>query len=125
VVAGDSGAWDDPTADGIFAQLVTQIGELDPPPVFFANLGDFAGPGTIARHEHYLRLVEPLTIPNVCVVGNHDLDDESGWDAFARVHGPVNSRTGLQAPRGRVSRSTERAPRAPRLLRARARLRPP
>ena len=29
VVAGDSGAWPDPTADGIFAQLLSQIGELD------------------------------------------------------------------------------------------------
>ncbi|MGH2451990.1 MAG: metallophosphoesterase family protein, partial [Candidatus Limnocylindria bacterium] len=90
VVAGDSGAWPDPTADGIFAALVSQIGALDPPPVFFANLGDFAGPGTVARHEHYLGLVEPLTIPNICVVGNHDLDDESGSDTFARIHGPAN-----------------------------------
>jgi hypothetical protein len=90
VVAGDSGAWPDPTADGIFGQLVSQIAALDPPAVFFANLGDFAGPGTIARHEHYLRLVERLPIPDVCVVGNHDLDDESGPDSFARVHGPTN-----------------------------------
>ena len=90
VVAGDSGAWADPTADGIFAELLSQIGALDPAPVFFANLGDFAGPGTIGRHRDYLRLVETLPIPNVCVVGNHDLDDEGGWDVFARVHGPAN-----------------------------------
>jgi Calcineurin-like phosphoesterase len=90
VVAGDSGAWADPTADGIFAELLTQVGALDPAPVFFANLGDFAGPGTIGRHRDYLRLVETLPIPNVCVVGNHDLDDEDGWDVFARVHGPAN-----------------------------------
>jgi hypothetical protein len=89
-VAGDSGAWPDPTADGIFGQLVRQVAGLDPAPVFFANLGDFAGPGTLARHEHYLRLVEPLPIPNVCVIGNHDLDDEGGPDAFARVHGPTS-----------------------------------
>jgi hypothetical protein len=90
VVAGDSGAWPDPTADGIFGQLVSQVAALDPPAAFFANLGDFAGPGTIARHEHYLRLVEKLRIPDICVVGNHDLDDPSGPDAFARVHGPMN-----------------------------------
>jgi hypothetical protein len=90
VVAGDSGAWPDPTADGIFSELVSQIAALDPAPVFFANLGDFAGPGTIERHEHYLRLVEPLRIPNICVVGNHDLDDEGGWEMFERVHGPFN-----------------------------------
>jgi hypothetical protein len=89
-VAGDSGAWADPTADAIFGALVRQIAEIDPAPVFFANLGDFAGPGTIERHEHYLRLVEPLAIPNVCVVGNHDLDDPSGPDAWQRVHGPMN-----------------------------------
>ena len=89
-VAGDSGAWADPTADGIFSALVEQVAALDPPAAFFANLGDFAGPGTAERHEHYLRLVEPLSVPNICVVGNHDLDDPSGWDTFERVHGPVN-----------------------------------
>ena len=46
--------------------------------------------GTSARHEHYLRLAEALLVPNVCVVGNHDLDDESGPDSFARLHGPMN-----------------------------------
>lgn len=88
VVAGDSGAWPDPTADAIFTQLVSQIAELDP--LFFANLGDFAGPGTLERHAHYLRLVAKLSMPNICVIGNHDLDDESGLDAFADVHGPMN-----------------------------------
>jgi Calcineurin-like phosphoesterase len=90
VIAGDSGAWPDVTADAIFAQLVTQIGGLVPAPAFFANLGDFAGPGTRERHAHYLRLVEPLKVPNICVVGNHDLDDHSGPDAFKSVHGPMN-----------------------------------
>jgi len=90
VVAGDSGAWPDPTADGIFGQLVRQTAQLDPAPVFFANLGDFAGPGTRERHEHYLRLVEPLPIPDLCVVGNHDLDDERSRAAWRVVHGPTN-----------------------------------
>jgi hypothetical protein len=90
VVAGDSGAWPDPTADAIYSQLVRQVAALDPAPLFFANLGDFAGPGTVERHEHYLRLVEPLGVPNIGVVGNHDLDDPSGPDAFARVHGPTS-----------------------------------
>jgi hypothetical protein len=89
-VAGDSGAWADPTAEAIFAQLVRQVAALDPPPLFFANLGDFAGPGTLERHERYLELVDPLPIPNVCVVGNHDLDDPAGPETFARVHGPMN-----------------------------------
>jgi hypothetical protein len=88
VVAGDSGAWPDPTADAIFAQLVRQTARLEP--LFFANLGDFAGPGTRARHEHYLRLVESLPVPNVCVVGNHDLDDPGGREAWAQVHGLAN-----------------------------------
>jgi len=90
VVAGDSGAWPDPTADGIFSQLVDQVGALDPAPTFFAQLGDFAGPGTRERHEHYVRLVEPLGIPNLCVVGNHDLDDPGGLETFTAVHGPAS-----------------------------------
>jgi hypothetical protein len=90
VIAGDSGAWPDPTADAIVTALLGQTARLEPRPVFFANLGDFAGPGTIERHEHYLRLVEPLPLPDVCVVGNHDLDDPAARDAWARVHGPMN-----------------------------------
>ena len=92
VVAGDSGAWPDPTADGIYSQLLRQVAELDPAPVFFANLGDFAGPGTPDRHEHYLRLVDELPVPNICAVGNHDLDDEGGPDAWARVRARARRR---------------------------------
>lgn len=90
VFAGDSGAWPDPTADAIFAQLLRQTTELRPRPVFFAHLGDFAGPGTRERHEHYLRLLEPLSIPNVCLIGNHDLEDPVAAAAWGAVHGPRN-----------------------------------
>lgn len=58
--------------------------------MFFANLGDFARPGTPDRHQDYLRLVDGLRVPNISVVGNHDLDDEGGRDAWSRVHGPMN-----------------------------------
>jgi hypothetical protein len=88
VVAGDSGAWPDPTADAIFSQLLRQAAEAEP--LFFANLGDFAGPGTRERHEDYLQLAEPLPMPDVCAIGNHDLDDPSGPDAWAEIHGPRN-----------------------------------
>ena len=94
VVAGDSGAWPDPTADAIFAQLLKQTARLRPAPLFFANLGDFAGPGTPERHGHYLRMADDLPIPNVCIVGNHDLDDRGGPAAWAQVHGPLNFQFG-------------------------------
>jgi Calcineurin-like phosphoesterase len=90
VVAGDSGAWPDPTADAIFGALLAQTARLRPAPVFFAHLGDFAGPGTPERHEHYLGLVDGLPMPDICIVGNHDLDDPGGADTFARIHGPAN-----------------------------------
>ena len=90
VFAGDSGAWPDPTADAIFAQLLRQAAALRPAPVFFANLGDFAGPGTADRHRHYLDLVAPLAMPNLCLIGNHDLEDASGPEAWSAVHGPRN-----------------------------------
>jgi hypothetical protein len=90
VIAGDSGAWADPTADAIYTQLLEQTGRLRPAPLFLANLGDFAGPGTRERHEHYLRLVERLPMPNVCIVGNHDLDDPGASATWAQVHGPAN-----------------------------------
>lgn len=90
VIAGDSGAWPDPTADAIFAQLLRQTAELRPAPVFFAHLGDFAGPGTPERHQHYLERVSALPIPNVCLIGNHDLEDPRGAEAWTAVHGPRN-----------------------------------
>jgi Calcineurin-like phosphoesterase len=90
VVVGDTGAWPDPTADAIFSQLLRQIAELQPAPVFLANLGDFAGPGTPARHQHYLELVAPLSMPNVCLIGNHDLESPGASEAWASVHGPKN-----------------------------------
>jgi hypothetical protein len=90
VIAGDSGAWPDPTADAIFAQLLRQTAELRPAPVFFAHLGDFAGPGTVARHQHYLELASSLEIPNVCLIGNHDLEDPAAAAAWTAVHGPRN-----------------------------------
>lgn len=90
VVIGDTGAWPDPTADGLHAQLLSQVAELDPAPVFLANLGDFAGPGHLSRHRDYLALVDELPVPNLCVVGNHDLDEAAGWETFEEVHGPMN-----------------------------------
>jgi hypothetical protein len=90
VVAGDSGAWSDPTADAIYAHLLRQAAGLAPAPVFLANLGDFAGPGTRERHEHYLRLVQDLPVPDLCVVGNHDLDDPGAPEVWSQVHGPTN-----------------------------------
>ena len=90
VIAGDSGAWSDPTADAIYSQLLRQAARLTPAPVFLANLGDFAGPGTRERHEHYLQLVRDLPVPDLCIVGNHDLDDPSAPEAWAQIHGPTN-----------------------------------
>jgi hypothetical protein len=90
-VAGDSGAWPDPTADAIFSELAEQASLVEPAPVFLANLGDFAGPGTVDRHHDYLGLVEPFAGPSICVVGNHDLDaGEAAADAWDAVHGPRN-----------------------------------
>src|SRR5215210_4433602 len=78
VIAGDTGAWPDPTADAIFVQLLRQTASLRPAPVFFANLGDLAGPGLVERHRHYLELVSALPMPNVCLIGNHDLEHARG-----------------------------------------------
>jgi hypothetical protein len=88
VFAGDSGAWPDPAADAIFSQLLRQTAEREP--VFFANLGDLAGPGTEDRHRHYLGLAAPLRMPNVCLIGNHDLEDPGAAEAWTAIHGPRN-----------------------------------
>jgi hypothetical protein len=88
VVLGDSGAWPDPTADAILSALLRQAAALDPAPLFLANLGDFAGPGTAGRHAHYLRLIDGLGLPDVCIAGNHDLEAPGARAAWTAVHGP-------------------------------------
>jgi 3',5'-cyclic AMP phosphodiesterase CpdA len=88
VMLGDTGAWPDPTADAIFTQLLRQAARRAP--AFIVNLGDLAGPGTPDRHAHYLELVRNLETPNVCLIGNHDLEDPRGGDAWSAIHGPRN-----------------------------------
>jgi hypothetical protein len=77
VIAGDSGAWPDPTADAIFGQLVRQVAALRPAPVFFVNLGDFAGPGTPERHRHYLASIHRFERDRW--VGGGDWPRRGGW----------------------------------------------
>lgn len=89
-IAGDTAASPNPVGDAIFGEILRQMQQLGPKPLFFANLGDFAGPGTLECHEHYLRLVGHLNIPNICTMGNHDADDPVGGENFARLYGPVN-----------------------------------
>ena len=81
---------------------------------FLANLGDFAGPGTPERHEHYLGSSSDLPCPDICVVGNHDLDAPGrpgGVDGGPRAGG-VQLRGGRTrfvaldaAPRGDAGRA--------------------
>ena len=99
VVIGDTGAWPDPTADATFAQLLRQTAELRPAPVFFANLGDFAGPGTPERHKHYLELVAG------------PVDSERLPDREPRPRGRARARRGRR-PTGRGTSSSPTGTRA-------------
>ena len=90
VILGDTAATPRPEADAVFSGMLGQIQRLDPAPLFLANLGDFSGPGSRDRHEDYLRLVEPVAIPNICLMGNHDRDDPAGWEIFPDVHGNMD-----------------------------------
>lgn len=90
LIVGDTAPFPNPEYDEIFRALLEQMNKLRPKPLFMANLGDFAGPGAMDRHVHYLELVRDLNIPNLCVLGNHDRDNPIGWEAFENVHGPCN-----------------------------------
>lgn len=90
VFGGDCGATANPTGDGIFSQILTQMEQLEPKPKFFVNIGDFSGPGTLERHKSYLNLISKSTIPILHVIGNHDVDDNQGWKNFHDIYGPEN-----------------------------------
>ena len=88
---GDSAAGINPVGDAIFSQMLSQVESLEAKPLFFVNIGDFAGPGVPPRHEHYIKMVDDrLTVPNICVIGNHDMDIPMGLDTFRSIHGPEN-----------------------------------
>ncbi len=89
---GDSGPEAHPPGDPIFQGMLWQMQMLEPRPAFFATIGDFAGPGSISRHEHYFHLLEEVgfDIPNICCIGNHECDDPLGVSNFEAIHGPMN-----------------------------------
>lgn len=89
-IAGDSGFVPNEAGDAVFVRMLEAMGRLEPRPAFFANLGDFAGPGTRARHEHYADMIAHCALPSVAVTGNHELDDASGAGNFADFIGAAN-----------------------------------
>ena len=87
--------------DRRFVQLFAQINQLEPRPLFIANIGDFAAPDSgpdadqaYGRHSGtteygpYLELLDGSDIPIVSVVGNHDIED--GFDKYNSYFGDVN-----------------------------------
>ncbi len=90
IIAGVNGISPNFAADAIFTELLQQMGQLPEKPIFFANMGDFSGPGSIDRHEHYIHMVDKLTIPNICIIGGHENDDSEGLKNYRTIHGPEN-----------------------------------
>ena len=74
-------------ADAVFGQMVGQMEQLRPRPLFLASLGDFAGPGSMQEHENYFKLVECLNVPDFCILGAHDRDHPTGAKNYCRLHG--------------------------------------
>lgn len=89
-LVGDTHPFASPLADEIFALMLKRMETLDPKPDFMINLGDFAGGGAEHGHHNYFRLVDGLSFPNICVIGNHDTDHRTGWDNYQRIHGAPN-----------------------------------
>ncbi len=88
-------------------QLLQQITQLDPPPLFIAFVGDFAAPpqescwdlllkkdyrppAGVHRYGPHLELIESLDIPVISIVGNHDIEAADGEDMYHRHFGPYN-----------------------------------
>jgi len=90
VMIGDTYTAPSPAAEARFAQLRSQIKQLDPIPLFVVNLGDFAYPGTLSRHEPYCYLIDEFEIPTITIIGNHELDDPSGYENYHRFYGEEN-----------------------------------
>ena len=92
-IAGDTSATVMPPSlaqDQIFCALLSAMEQLNPRPVFFVSLGDFSGPGTLIEHHRYLNIVNRSSLPDLAVIGNHDLDDKTGWDNFHNIYGTEN-----------------------------------
>ena len=118
IIAGDSGASlepPNPLADTIFSEMLDQMQRIKPAPIFFVHLGDFAGPGTIERHDHYLQMADRLAFPNICVIGNHEHDDPVGLKNFQKIHGSTNFSFAYGHTRFVAIRTHKQQPRGPRV----------
>ena len=89
-------------------QLLEQVGQISPSPLFIAFIGDFAsppadldrdsrfdfqnmrpGPG-IQRYEPHIEMIENLSIPAISIVGNHDIEASDGEELYHSHFGPYN-----------------------------------
>ena len=98
LIAGTNHIAPNRASDAVFGQMVGQMEQLRPRPLFFANLGDLPGPVAMQEHENYFGLVECLSIPNLCSLGAHDRDRPTGepnrWTAGrgSRLYGSLPAR---------------------------------
>jgi len=89
-IIGDTGFVPNAAGDAYFSRALEHMAQLTPKPLFLVNLGDFCGPGTLKRHEQYRKLLDNLSSASICVIGNHELDDDRGEANFKEIIGPAN-----------------------------------
>jgi Icc protein len=56
-------------------RCIMALNKLDPRPDLVVISGDLADTPTVEEYEHLKRLLAPLTVPLVCIPGNHDSRD--------------------------------------------------
>ena len=86
---GRQRAWPDPTADAIYAQLLRQAAAPADAPCSSSTSATSPVRGRPRAMRTTCASSLGLPFPDVCLLGNHDLDDPGGRAALAAAHGPT------------------------------------
>jgi hypothetical protein len=76
-----------PPGEVVFSRLRAQIRNLDPPPSFVINVGDFVITGAMQEHQAYLETIDPFPIPVFSVIGNHEMGVPEGRKNYRALFG--------------------------------------
>jgi len=71
----------------IFRAFLEQFNSTADSLVFLLTTGDHAAGGDSAGYANYLSAIDPLEVPVVSTMGNHEINDSLGWDRFHTFFG--------------------------------------
>ena len=70
-----------------FSRLLDQILDIDPAPVFVADIGDLVLMGTMGEYQLFISAIADYAIPFLSIIGNHEMNSPQGRDNYVELFG--------------------------------------